>query len=96
MYRPFFRNIYYCAPTPGLEGLEFIDRFEKEGWNLTFFHPNPHPNPSKEWWWMLNYLCVDEVYRHDNYTSEAKTGYLFIGDDVLIPPANCKRLPTTT
>ena len=38
------------------------------------------------------YMCIAKVYHHfQTYgNNRAKTGYLFIGDDVLIPPTHRK------
>ena len=81
MYRPFFPTIYYCGIPPDAEGTETIERLSREGWNLNFLPMNT----TRGWWWLTNYLCIGEVWRHHPKT---ETGYLFMADDVFMPPAH--------
>ena len=90
MYKLFFRTIYYCSQPPNEMSKTQIQKYAKDGCNLTFLHPNgPTPKGAHKMVWAeMNYLCIDAVR---NYHNDSTThGYLFIGHDVLFQPRVCK------
>ena len=89
LYGPFFKSIHYCGRELDTEGTQIMDNLKSQGWNLTLHHPSM-PRPLGDYWWALNYLCIIDIQKHYEHAKQPPIGYLFIGDDVLIPPAHCK------